>query len=43
MNQSTSFQEMALMYVYMGHMKWENIKPYEDWFYEKEQDRTIIS
>ena len=19
----------------MGHMKWDNIKPYEDWFYEK--------
>ena len=23
------------MYVYMGHMKYENIKPYEDWFWEK--------
>ncbi|MGA7719585.1 MAG: FAD-dependent oxidoreductase [Ignavibacteriaceae bacterium] len=29
------FSRTALMYVYMGHMKWENIKPYEDWFYEK--------
>jgi NAD(P)H-nitrite reductase large subunit len=29
------FSRTALMYVYMGHMKWENIKPYEDWFYGK--------
>lgn len=25
----------ALMYVYMGHMRFEDIKPYEDWFWEK--------
>jgi NADPH-dependent 2,4-dienoyl-CoA reductase/sulfur reductase-like enzyme len=29
------FSRTALMYVYMGHMQWENIKPYEDWFWEK--------
>jgi NAD(P)H-nitrite reductase large subunit len=29
------FSRTALMYVYMGHMKWDNIKPYEDWFYER--------
>jgi NAD(P)H-nitrite reductase large subunit len=29
------FSRTALMYVYMGHMKWDNIKPYEDWFYKK--------
>ena len=29
------FSRTALMYVYMGHMKYENIKPYEDWFWEK--------
>src|SRR5690606_8920492 len=23
------------MYIYMGHMKFEDIKPYEDWFWEK--------
>lgn len=23
------------MYVYMGHMKFEHIKPYEDWFWKK--------
>ena len=29
------FSRTALMYVYMGHMKWENLKPYEDWFWRK--------
>ncbi len=29
------FSRTALMYVYMGHMKWENIKPYEDDFWWK--------
>jgi len=29
------FSRTALMYVYMGHMKWENLKPYEDWFWKK--------
>lgn len=29
------FSRTALMYVYMGHMVWENIKPYEDWFWKK--------
>mgnify|MGYP001156979783 CR=1 FL=1 len=29
------FSRTALMYVYMGHMRWEDIKPYEDWFWEK--------
>ena len=29
------FSRTALMYVYMGHMKFEDIKPYEDWFWEK--------
>ncbi|MCM8570894.1 NAD(P)/FAD-dependent oxidoreductase [Gramella jeungdoensis] len=29
------FSRTALMYVYMGHMKWEHLKPYEDWFWEK--------
>ena len=27
------FSRTALMYVYMGHMSWENIKPYADWFW----------
>lgn len=29
------FSRTALMYVYMGHLKYEHIKPYEDWFWEK--------
>ncbi len=29
------FSRTALMYVYMGHMKFEHIQPYEDWFWEK--------
>ncbi|MFN3488232.1 MAG: FAD-dependent oxidoreductase, partial [Emticicia sp.] len=29
------FSRTALMYVYMGHVKFEHTKPYEDWFWEK--------
>ncbi len=29
------FSRTALMYIYMGHMKYENTKPYEDWFWKK--------
>lgn len=29
------FSRTALMYIYMGHMKFENTKPYEDWFWKK--------
>jgi len=29
------FSRTALMYVYMGHMRFEDIKPYEDRFWEK--------
>ena len=29
------FSRTALMYVYMGHMKWEHLKPYEDNFWKK--------
>ncbi|CAM2008074.1 NAD(P)/FAD-dependent oxidoreductase [Acanthopleuribacter pedis] len=29
------YSRPALMYLYMGHMKYDNIKPYEDWFWEK--------
>ncbi|MFT4830665.1 MAG: NADPH-dependent 2,4-dienoyl-CoA reductase/sulfur reductase-like enzyme [Psychroserpens sp.] len=29
------FSRTALMYVYMGHMKFEHIKPYEDFFWKK--------
>ncbi len=29
------FSRTALMYVYMGHMKFEHTQPYEDWFWAK--------
>ncbi|UKN02606.1 FAD-dependent oxidoreductase [Paracrocinitomix mangrovi] len=29
------FSRTALMYVFMGHMRFQDIKPYEDWFWEK--------
>src|SRR5690606_28365908 len=29
------FSRTALMYIYMGHMTFEHTKPYEDWFWEK--------
>lgn len=29
------FSRTALMYVYMGHMQFDHIKPYEDWFWGK--------
>ncbi len=29
------FSRTALMYVYMGHMRWWDIEPYEDYFWKK--------
>jgi NAD(P)H-nitrite reductase large subunit len=29
------FSRTALMYIYMGHMRYEHTKPYEDWFWKK--------
>ena len=29
------FSRTALMYIYMGHMKFENTQPYEPWFWKK--------
>ena len=29
------FSRTALMYAYMGHMRFKDIKPYEDWFWTK--------
>lgn len=29
------FSRTALMYIYMGHMRFEDTKPYEDWFWEE--------
>jgi len=29
------FSRTALMYIYMGHMRFQDTQPYEDWFWEK--------
>ncbi len=29
------FSRTALMYIYMGHMRYQDTKPYEDWFWKK--------
>ena len=29
------FSRTALMYIYMGHMTYEHTKPYQDWFWDK--------
>ncbi|WP_339884368.1 FAD/NAD(P)-binding oxidoreductase [Polaribacter vadi] len=29
------FSRTALMYIYMGHMKFEHTQPYENWFWDK--------
>jgi NADH oxidase (H2O2-forming) len=35
-SESTHFySRTALMYIYMGHMRFEDTKPYEDWFWKK--------
>ena len=35
------FSRTALMYVYMGHTRFEDIKPYEDWFWEKNRIELV--
>ncbi len=35
------FSRTALMYIYMGHMKFEHTKLYEDWFWPKNRINTI--
>ena len=35
------YSRTALMYVYMGHMRFEDIKPYEDWFWEKNRIELV--
>lgn len=35
------FSRTALMYVYMGHMKFEHTQPYEPWFWEKNRLELI--
>ncbi len=35
------YSRTALMYIFMGHMKYENTKPYEDWFWEKNRINLV--
>ena len=35
------YSRTALMYIDMGHMKYENTKPYEDWFWSKNRINLI--
>lgn len=40
------YSRTALMYIFMGHMKYEHTKPYEDWFWKKnriELKRAFVS
>jgi len=37
------YSRTALMYVYMGHMRWQDIKPYEDWFWEKNRIELVYA
>ncbi len=36
------FSRTALMYIYMGHMRYEDTKPYEDWFWDKNRIDLIM-
>ena len=35
------FSRTALMYIYMGHMRFEDTKPYEDWFWKKNRIELV--
>lgn len=35
------FSRTALMYIYMGQMKYQHTKPYEDWFWEKNRIKLV--
>ena len=35
------FSRTALMYIYMGHMKFEHTQPYENWFWEKNRIERV--
>ena len=35
------FSRTALMYVFMGHMKFEHTQPYENWFWEKNKIELV--
>ena len=35
------FSRTALIYIFMGHLKYENTKPYEDWFWKKNRIELV--
>jgi NADPH-dependent 2,4-dienoyl-CoA reductase/sulfur reductase-like enzyme len=35
------FSRTALMYIFMGHMRFEDTKPYEDWFWAKNRIELV--
>ena len=35
------FSSTALMYVYMGHMRFKDTQPYENWFWEKNRINLV--
>lgn len=35
------YSRTALMYIFMGHMKYEHTKPYEDWFWDKNRIKLL--
>lgn len=35
------FSRPALMYIYMGHMRFKDTKPYEDWFWDKNRIKLL--
>ncbi|MEL6918277.1 MAG: FAD/NAD(P)-binding oxidoreductase [Bacteroidota bacterium] len=35
------FSRTALMYVYMGHMEFDHIQPYENWFWQKNRIELV--
>jgi len=35
------FSRTALMYIYMGHLRYEDTKPYEDWFWKKNKIKLL--
>ncbi len=35
------FSRTALMYIYMGHMRFEDTKPYQDWFWEQNRIHLV--
>ena len=37
------FSRTALMYVYMGHLKWEHTQPYENHFWKKMTEMYLFT